>query len=521
MSEKPVLVTGATGYVGGRLVPQLLKSGHRVRVMGRSIEKLQCRPWADQPGLEIVQADMLDRKSLKVALHGCWAAFYLVHSMKAGKNEFAAKDRQAARNMVLAAEETGLEKIIYLGGLGHDDSSFSDHLRSRSEVARILQSGSVPLTFLRAAVILGSGSASFEILRYLVERLPVMITPRWVHTLSQPIAIRNVLNYLQGCLEHEETTGQTYDICGPDILTYEHLMEIYAEEAGLPKRLIIPVPLLSPELSSYWIHLLTPIPSSMARLLAEGLRNKVVCRETRIRSVIPQELLTCRQAIRLALDRVGQGRIDTCWSDAGELHVPEWTTCGDADYAGGTILECGYRIVLRAEPKDVWTVLTALGGKKGYLFANVLWRMRGAIDRLLGGIGLNRGRRNPLDLRVGDALDFWRVLDLEEPRRILLLAEMKVPGEALMEFTVHSIGNGRLELQQLSRFLPKGLLGLIYWYVLYPVHQWLYRGMLEKLAKEIKKPILKGPDRFAPGRHHVCYVQANQNLRQLSYEKEK
>jgi uncharacterized protein YbjT (DUF2867 family) len=258
--SQPVLVTGSTGYVGGRLVPLLLSSGHRVRVLGRSLSKLQSRPWAAHPLLEMAQADVLDLESLKKAAQGCWAAFYLVHSMSARHNDFAETDRKAAANMAKAAGEAGMERIIYLGGLGKETDTLSKHLKSRTEVARILQSGRVPTTFLRAAMILGSGSASFEILRYLAERLPVMITPRWVSNPVQPIAIRNVLNYLQGCLENEETTGGTFDIGGPDVLTYRQLLEIYAEEAGLAKRWIIPVPLLTPRLSSFWIHLVTPGP---------------------------------------------------------------------------------------------------------------------------------------------------------------------------------------------------------------------------------------------------------------------
>ena len=255
MHSKPVLVTGSTGYGGGRLVPQLLSSGFRVRVLGRSISKLQPKPWAADARVEKVQADVLDYGSLVHATKGCWAAFYLVHSMNSQSKDFTESDRKAAQNMVRAADCARLERIIYLGGLGGQGYSLSEHLESRAEVARILQSGSVPTTFLRAAMILGSGSASFEILRYLVERLPVMLTPRWVHNPVQPIAIRNVLNYLRGCLEQEDTTGQVFDIGGPDILTYGQLMRMYAKEAGLARRLIVPVPVLTPRLSSYWIHL--------------------------------------------------------------------------------------------------------------------------------------------------------------------------------------------------------------------------------------------------------------------------
>jgi uncharacterized protein YbjT (DUF2867 family) len=505
MRSDPVLVTGSTGYVGGRLVPKLLASGYRVRVMGRSLSKLQCRPWTSDPRIEMAQADVLDPDSLRKAAQGCWAAFYLVHSMNPQQEDFAEADRRAAQNMVRAAASAGLERLVYLGGLGVEDQTLSKHLRSRTEVARILQSGTVPTTFLRAAMILGSGSASFEILRYLVERLPVMTTPRWVRNPVQPIAIRNVLHYLQGCLEHDEAMGQTFDIGGPDVLTYHRLMEVYAEEAGLPKRWIIPVPVLTPRLSSYWIHLVTPVPASLARPLTEGLRNPVVCQENRIQSLMPQELLSCRDAIRLALEKVQQERVETCWSDAGRLTAPEWVYCGDAQYAGGTILESGYRAVLKARPEEAWRPIRRIGGSTGWYFGNVLWRLRGAADRLIGGIGLRRGRRHPSQLYTGDALDFWRVLEVEEPDRLLLLAEMKLPGEALLEFRTYALGDDRTELHQHSRFLPKGLLGILYWYALYPLHQWIFKGMLRNIARAVGKPIVQGPDRFAPGRHHVCY----------------
>ena len=298
MKSDPVLVTGATGYVGGRLIPALLDSGYRVRAMGRNLDKIGCRPWAGHRRVELVQGDVLDVESLKRAASGCRAAYYLVHSMIAQKDKFVAADRRAAQNMAAAATAAGLERIIYLGGLAEASRGpLSKHLKSRIEVAEILQAGPVPTTDLRTPMILGSGSASFEILRYLVERLPVMTTPRWVHSLNQPIAIRNVITYLIECLAHEETIGQTYDIGGPDILTYRDLLDIYAEEAHLPRRLIIPVPVLTPTLSALWIHLISPVPASIALPLTEGLTSDAVCTENRIQAIIPQKLLRDRKSV--------------------------------------------------------------------------------------------------------------------------------------------------------------------------------------------------------------------------------
>jgi len=505
MIPKPILVTGATGYVGGRLIPALLEAGYRVRAMARNLDKLGCRPWSGNPMVELVQGDVLDLKSLKKAAAGCGAAYYLVHSMIAQKENFARADRLAAHNMTAAASNTRLKRIIYLGGLAESrDGVLSRHLQSRIEVAEILQAGPVPTTDLRTPMILGSGSASFEILRYLVERLPVMTTPRWVHSLNQPIAIRNVITYLVGCLEHDETIGQTYDIGGPDILTYRDLLDIYAEEARLPKRLVIPVPVLTPGLSALWIHLISPVPKAIALPLTQGLTSDAICTENEIQSIIPQTLLSCREAIKLALDRTQQQQVQTCWMDAGRLLEPEWAHCGDANWAGGTIMKCGYRALLQASPQDVWQPVSRIGGKTGWYFGNFLWRLRGAMDRLAGGVGLRRGRRHPVELGVGDALDFWRVLDVDPPNRLQLLAEMKTPGEALLEIQVTDQKNGQTELQMLSRFLPRGLFGILYWYGLYPFHQWIFSGMLKRMAESIDKPIITGPERFTPKITSTC-----------------
>jgi uncharacterized protein YbjT (DUF2867 family) len=491
----PVAVLGATGYVGSRLIPRLLDAGYPVRAVARNPDKLRSRSWAGHPRAELVAADVFDRSSLTEAVRGCQAVYYLVHSMNPGTRDFAHADRQAAENMAAAAAAGGAQRIIYLGGLGEEGAGLSHHLASRAEVASILRAGPVPVTVLRAAMIIGSGSASFEILRYLVERLPIIITPRWIDTPCQPIAVRNVLGYLIGCLECQATVGETFDIGQEEVVTYHRLMEIYAEEAGLSRRLIIPVPVLTPRLSSYWIHLVTPVPASLARPLAEGLRNPVFCRDHRIRTLIPQSLIDCRQAIRLAQERLRQQAVESSWSDAGRVPPAEWSNPDDPHWAGGTILEDGRRIVMAASPEEVWSVVVRVGGSTGWYYGDWLWQLRGVLDRLVGGVGLDRGRRNANELQVGDALDFWRVASVERPRRLLLVAEMKLPGQAVLEFRLQQNIEKQTELQQTARFLPRGLWGLLYWYAVLPFHGLVFNGMLRGIAKAVNRPLLAGPER--------------------------
>ena len=503
--DGPILVTGGTGYVGGRLIPLLLNRGYPVRAMARSPQRLLSRSWGCHPALSVVAGNALDRESFIKAGKGCKTAYYLIHSMNAHRGRFAEADRKAAENMVACAQHHCMQRLIYLGGLGDKEhADLSPHLRSRHEVEAILKKGRVPVTILRAAMILGSGSASFEMLRYLAERLPVMITPRWLKTPCQPIAITNVLDYLAGCLSVRQTMGRTLDIGGPDILDYHGLIDIYCRVAGLRKRLILTVPVLTPWLSAKWIHLVTPVPASIAQPLAEGLAVPVVCQDDTIRDWLPVPLISCEQAIRTALRRVQQEQVDTCCFDAGGRLPPEWTTCGDADYAGGTVMRRGYRIAFEGDALTVWEGIEAIGGRNGWYFAQPLWRLRGLLDRMAGGPGLMRGRRHSQELRIGDALDFWRVVAHEPPRRLLLLSEMAVPGDALLEFRIHAEGRGRLRLEIVPRFLPQGLAGMVYWYGMLPIHDWLFKGLLVKIARKYGTSFTGPPEIFPVGKNIEC-----------------
>jgi hypothetical protein len=391
-----------------------------------------------------------------------------------------------------------LQRIIHLSGLGEDDPNLSEHLRSRTEVANILRTSTVPVTVLRAAMIIGSGSASFEILRYLVDRLPLMITPRWLDTPCQPIAIRNVLNDLLGCLQHPETSGETYDIGGPDILTYRKLMGIYAEEAGLGKRWIIPIPFFTTRLSSYWINLVTPVSASIARPLAEGLRNPVVCAENRIREIIPQELLTCRASIQLAVDNIVRKSVESHWTDAGYLPPVETQYPGDPAWSGGTLYQDRRVIQLDGGSiEDLWKTIVSIGGSNGWYYGNWLWSLRGLLDKVFGGVGIRRGRRDPERVLPGDALDFWRVLNVDPPYRLRLLAEMKLPGLALLDFKIEPKPDGKLTLSQTAWFAPRGLGGILYWYAVTPFHNFIFNGMLRGIVRSARHHIQQGPVRLA------------------------
>jgi len=472
-----VLVTGATGYVGGRLVPRLLAAGYRVRCLVRDPTRLEGRAWRSQ--VEVVAGDVLHPESLGPAVRGVATAFYLIHSLAEGE-AFAERDLQAARNFATALRLAGGQRVIYLGGLGDQDAPLSPHLRSRQATGEALRMGGLPVTELRAAVIVGSGSLSFEMIRYLAERVPVMICPRWVYTRVQPIAIDNVLDYLVAALESPDGRSEVLEIGGADVLTYGEMLLGYARVRGL-RRWMLPVPVLTPRLSSLWVHLVTPVPTRIAQPLIEGLRNEVVVHDDTARRRFPRVVpMPYATAVREALQQLEGGDVETAWSDAlSTSHHP--TAPVRLTSREGMVCEQRWARV-DATPAQVFRAFSALGGQRGWLFMNWAWQLRGSIDRLLGGVGMRRGRRDPETVRPGDAVDFWRVESVVEDRLLRLRAEMKVPGRAWLEFQVVPATDGAARLSQTALFAPRGLGGWLYWYALYPVHALIFRGMIRAVA---------------------------------------
>lgn len=479
------LVTGASGYIGGRLVPALLAGGCRVRCLARSPAKLRNHPWAGSA--EIVQGDVGDPGSTRDAMRGIDVAYYLVHALGTGRG-FEETDRRAARIFGEQARAAGVRRIVYLGGLtpaGVPDEQLSPHLRSRAEVGRILLASGVPTTVLRAAVIIGSGSASFEMLRYLAERLPVMVTPRWVNTRIQPIAVRDVLRALVGSARMPREVSRCFDIGGPDVLTYLEMMRRYAAIAGLPRRLVIPVPVLTPRLSSYWVGLVTPVPGSIARPLVESLRHEVVCREHDITRYVPAPAgapVGFDTAVTLALQRVRDAQVATRWSSASVPGAPSDPLPTDPDWAGGS-LYCDHRaLTVDSSRAALWRVIEGIGGENGWYSFPLAWAVRGRLDRLVGGVGLRRGRRDAERLRVGDSLDFWRVEEIEPGHLLRLRAEMRLPGLAWLEMYAESDADGRTRYRQRALFHPHGLLGHVYWWGVSPFHSVVFGGMARNIA---------------------------------------
>jgi uncharacterized protein YbjT (DUF2867 family) len=478
--SKLVLVTGATGYVGGRLVPRLLEAGYQVRCLVRDPARLQGRSWLEQ--VEVVQGDVLKPETLSTALQGITAAYYMIHSMKRSA-DFHQRDLTAARNFGHAAKEAGVQRLIYLGGLGDPTTKLSEHLHSRQQTGEVLRQAGMPVIEFRAAIIVGSGSLSFEMIRYLTERIPIMICPRWVFSRAQPTAIDDVLSYLVAALEVSESSNQVIEIGGADVLTYGEMLLGYARVRGL-RRYLLSVPVLTPRLSSYWVHWVTPIPAAISRPLIDGLRNEVIVRDNAARQLFPHiQSVDYQTAVQLALAHLDAEGVETTWSDAlvssqGDI-TPLVLTTQD-----GMIIEQRQRLV-EASVTRVYQTFTGLGGERGWLYFDWAWRLRGLLDRMIGGVGLRRGRRDPNEVRVGDALDFWRVEAVEPGQLLRLRAEMKVPGRAWLQFeaTPHQ---GKTLLTQTAFFAPKGLSGFLYWYLLYPIHGIIFSGLIRELARRTK-----------------------------------
>jgi uncharacterized protein YbjT (DUF2867 family) len=479
MEQAPrILVTGATGYVGGRLVPRLLEAGYRVRCLVRDARRLQGRPWSEQ--VEVVEGDATQPETLPPVMEGVWAAYYFIHSLS-DTAHYQQRDIAVASSFSQAAKAAGVERIIYLGGLGDPAARLSVHLRSRQETGAALGESGVSVTEFRAAIIVGSGSLSFEMIRHLTERLPVMVCPRWVFTRIQPIAIGDVLSYLVSALRMPESAGRVIEIGGADVVSYGDMMKGYAKARGL-RRLLIPVPVLTPHLSAHWVNWMTPVNAGIVYPLIEGLRNEVVVRDDTARRLVPEiEPMGYDSAVRKALAKLEAGQVETSWADCMA------SSCGDVRPVEltsdkGMQIERRQRLVA-APAEDVYASFSGLGGNRGWLYANWLWQLRGIADRLVGGPGFRRGRRHPDEVRVGDALDFWRVEAVEVGRLLRLRAEMKLPGKAWLQFEALPRDDGQTLLIQTAYLAPKGLSGLAYWYGMYPFHGLIFGHMIRAIGK--------------------------------------
>jgi uncharacterized protein YbjT (DUF2867 family) len=494
LSENIILVVGGTGYIGTRLVHLLLENGHRVRVTYRSIEKIQNKMWYNHPNLDIVWADVFHRKSLLQACKGCSVAYYLVHCMYPDQDNYMISDKLAAENMVFAVNNSEIANVIYLGGLGGHLQNASRHLKSRARVGKILRKADTPVTILQAAMIIGSGSTSFEILRYIVERLPVMITPKWVETKSQPIAIRNVIEYLFHSLHNPKVVGKTFDIGGPEILSYRKLMNIYAKEASLTRRLVISLPFNDPlQSSSIILNKIIPIDTSILKPLIGSLRNEVICSNNSIQEFIPQELFTIQESIRRSITELRQVILHDTFQFDGLSPPVEWSYFGDPVWSGGSILYDRWTAVLDGNLDDIWMNIKGIGGENGWYHSNLLWRIRGYLDELFGGPGIRRGRNHPFELRRGEVLDCWRVTQIKERRMLLLSAEMRMPGIASLCFKLKKTKNGKVILDQIACFVPQGLGGLIYWQLVLPFHVHIFTGLIRGIAQKSNSKIIYGP----------------------------
>ena len=480
------LVTGASGYVGGRLVRDLHGDGKRVRVLVRDAKKIKGQSWAND--VEIIEGNASNSQDLDRALAGVHTAYYLLHSINVA-TDFGDIESAMAKGFAESAARQNVQQIIYLGGIANDENR-SRHLTSRMNTGTQLASTSVPVLELRAGIIIGSGSASFEMLRHLTHRLPIMTTPKWVSNRTQPIAIRDVLYYLRSVANLEKPVNRICDIGGPEVVTYAKMMQKFAEISGLRKRKIIQVPVLTPKLSSLWIGFVTPVPTSLARPLVESLISEVVVDPRKsITDLIPlpsEGLLTVAQAIQLALTRTAENSVDTRWSDAAYPTAPWQKAQSDPDWAGELTLKDHREIQCDLPAEKIWEQIEGIGGERGWFGSGWLWYLRGLLDRMVGGVGLRRGRRDPVHLRIGDSVDFWRVEGLEHGKHLRLYAEMILPGKAWLEFHIEE-KDGKTVVTQDALFEPRGLGGQLYWYVVSPFHFFIFPTMLRNIEKAARK----------------------------------
>lgn len=477
-----VLVTGSTGYVGGRLVPKLLQQGHDVRVLAREPHRLDGVPWHDD--VEIVQGDLQVPGDVARAVDSIDVIYYLVHSMSSA-GDFEEVERRVATLVAHEAKTAQVKRIVYLGGL-HPEGQLSRHLGSRKEVGDILLASGVPTIALQAGVIIGSGSASFEMIRHLTEILPAMPAPKWVRNRIQPIAIRDVLHYLVKSAELPPEINRAFDIGGPDVFRYVELMNGYAREAGLKQRLILALPVLSPWLASQWVNLVTPIPRSLAVPIIESLLHDAVMKNRDIDEVIPppaEGLTGYRKSVELALVRMRSGEVETSWRNTEVIGAPSDPLPSDPEWAGHTVYTDSRTVSVDAPSGELWSIVEGIGGDTGWYSLPVAWAARGLLDKLVGGVGLRRGRRDPHKLVTGDALDFWRVEKIERGTFLRLRAEMKLPGLAWLEFTVTPVGEEGSRLTQRAIFFPQGLGGRLYWFAVTPLHGIVFAGMARAMGK--------------------------------------
>ena len=473
---KKILVTGASGYIGGRLVPELLARGYSVRIMARQSSRDGNKLW---PGTDVVVADALNRESLNHALQGIDAAYYLIHSLLLGPCEFESADIRAAMNFRDAAASCKVKRIIYLGGLGDNKSVLSPHLKSRIQGSKELWKGNVPVTILRAAIIIGSGSASYEIINHLVRNTPVIPVPSWAQTLCQPISVRDVIKYLVGVLETDGTLGGIFDIGGDDVLSYEKMLRIHAGILG-KKRLFLPVPVSDIRLFSYMASLVTPVPHQITRCLFESGFNEVVCRENRIRNFLPFKTLSYRESLVRALSREDQDRVSTRWSDAYPPAHELAIKLNEANPAPQ--YTAAFSLTSNKSGSALFSSMCEIGGDEGWFNSNWMWKLRGLVDRLLLGVGTSRGRRSRHSLRTNDVIDFWRVEELDQDRKLLLRAEMKLPGKAWLQFTVTPEDSAN-RLAVKAFYQTTSFLGRLYWYIFLPFHHFIFKDLITQIER--------------------------------------